>query len=105
MCAKQYFGKLTRYLIVTCQISDDLEGFADFLHDYDPDHRDGEYLMRQIAIFCQIHFTRGVDDALRRTSGGQPGIRQRMLSLLFADDRKAYNAVIDFIEGKSLDIL
>ncbi|KAJ5566574.1 hypothetical protein N7535_008212 [Penicillium sp. DV-2018c] len=87
MCAKQYFG------------------FADFLHDYDPDHRDGEQLMRQLATFCRNHFTRGVDDALRRSNGGRPDIRQRMLSLPFVDDRKAYNAVIDLIkeaEGNSL---
>ncbi|KAJ5439313.1 uncharacterized protein N7458_010311 [Penicillium daleae] len=81
MCAKQYFG------------------FADFLHDYDPEHRDGIVLIRQIAIFCHIHFTRGVDDALRRAGGGQPGVRQRMLQLLYAEDREGYNAVIDFLEA------
>ena len=74
-------------------------GFADFLHEYDPEHRDGKSLTRQIVIFCHIHFTRGVDDALRRAGGGQPGIRQRMLQLLYAEDREGYNAVVDFIIG------
>jgi hypothetical protein len=60
--------------------------------------------MRKMALFCHIHFTRGVDEALKRVGGGQPGIRQRMLQLLYADDWEGYNAVIDFIIGKSTDI-
>jgi hypothetical protein len=77
-------------------------GFADFLHDYDPEHRDGKALIRQMAIFCHIHFTRGVDDALRRAGGGQPGVRQRMLQLLYAEDREGYIAVINFLQGDSI---
>lgn len=79
MCAKQYFG------------------FADFLGDFDHEHRDGEQLMRKMAIFCHIHFTHGVDEALKRAGGGKPGIRQRMLELLYATDWDGYNAVINFI--------
>jgi hypothetical protein len=75
--------------------------FADFLEDYDSQYQNGERLMRQMAIFCHIHFIRGVDEALKRAGGCQPGVRQRMLQLLYADNWEGYTAVIDFISGKS----
>lgn len=88
------YGISARYLISI--------GFADFLQDYDPEHRNGKALIRQMFIFCHIHFTRGVDDALRRAGGGQPGVRQRMLQLLYAEDQEGYIAVIDFLQGDSI---
>jgi hypothetical protein len=48
---------------------------------------------------------RGVDDALKRIGGGNPGVRQRMLELLYVDDRAGYNAVIDFIISQYPDVL
>jgi hypothetical protein len=58
-----------------------------------------------MTIFCHVHFTRGVDDALKRIGGGNPGVRQRMLELLYVDDRAGYNAVIDFIISQYPDVL
>ena len=31
--------------------------------------RDGEALAKEMVVFCHIHFTRGVDEALKRAGG------------------------------------
>lgn len=70
--AKQYFSKISAECPVDISRISNLPllGFADFLQDFDHKHRDSKELMRKIAIFCYIYFTRGVDKVLRRVRGG-----------------------------------
>ena len=61
--------------------------------------RDGEALAKEMVVFCHIHFTRGVDEALKRAGGGAPGIRERMLQLLYAESKEGYEALANDIVG------
>lgn len=97
MDMKQYGGMFTIYFRSICETATKyLTGLCDYLHEADPEKRPASEQGLSLILFCQIHFKRGVKQALQNTNHN-PGAGERMISILYAQTEDDYLKTLDFI--------
>jgi hypothetical protein len=92
---KQYTGK--RFLS-TCQAPAKYLGLGRYLSEIDPHHRDINWHLERLIVFCRVHFQRTVLKAIGTNKKGSE-LWQRMMDLLKCGSAEEYDYLLDLLIG------
>lgn len=73
-----------------------------YLQSYDNEARPWQWQIRNIVIFCQIHFFRGIQEATGEEDWSQAGLNALLRDVIDAESEEAYDEIIRQICCKSI---